>query len=215
MTTNTILYRKRILSLSSYLRTSSGADRKLRFDSWKIPPRVPRAYDADLQAPTYLFVRGDDKKPLKETPIPYGIPSMLPVLGPIEAQAVPMPKEAYLPELTPKAEREALLKAWNRFDEARKQLELASLKENKENYLSDHPNGSLEDVAYRVLQVREAEAFLTLSQGRYAADKANTSSKTTTKKKRLSEVALSTEQKWNVLAAELKVLERKQAHASR
>ncbi len=52
---------------------------------------------------------------------------------------------------------------------------------------------------------------MTSLKDRYAADKAKHFEQDHDKEKRLSEVALRTEQKWNVLAAELKVLERKQA----
>src|SRR5262249_55574837 len=37
---------------------------------------LPRVYDANLQAPTFLFLRGDDRTPDK-TPLPPGVPEVL------------------------------------------------------------------------------------------------------------------------------------------
>src|SRR5262249_45883323 len=38
---------------------------------------LPRAYDADLQCPTVLFARGDDRKPDKSKPLLPGVPEAL------------------------------------------------------------------------------------------------------------------------------------------
>src|SRR5262249_22086303 len=38
---------------------------------------LARAYDADLNAPTYLFIRGDDRNPDKSKPLPPGVPEAL------------------------------------------------------------------------------------------------------------------------------------------
>jgi hypothetical protein len=38
---------------------------------------LPRAYDADLATPTYLFIRGDDRNPDKSKPLPPGVPDSL------------------------------------------------------------------------------------------------------------------------------------------
>ncbi len=38
---------------------------------------LPRVFDADAKAPTYLFERGDDKRPVKDKPLSPGVPAAL------------------------------------------------------------------------------------------------------------------------------------------
>src|SRR5262245_41484237 len=57
---------------------------------------LPRAFDANPSAPTYLFLRGDDRMPDK-TPLAPGVPEFLGgSLGPITP--VPLPRSAYAPD---------------------------------------------------------------------------------------------------------------------
>ena len=35
---------------------------------------IPRVFDCNLDAPTYRFVRGDEKQPLKDRPLAPGLP---------------------------------------------------------------------------------------------------------------------------------------------
>jgi hypothetical protein len=55
------------------------------------------AYDADLQVPTYFFVRGDDRTPDKSAPIPPGVPEALGGRFP-DIEPVKLPNAAYAPE---------------------------------------------------------------------------------------------------------------------
>lgn len=57
-----------------------------------------RAYDAQHATPTYLFVRGDDKQPVKDKPIPPAVPVALGGTT-FEPQAVTLPVTAYYPGL--------------------------------------------------------------------------------------------------------------------
>lgn len=58
---------------------------------------LPRAYDADLETPTYIFTRGNEKHPQKDNPLSPGLPA---VLQPnIEIQSVQLPTLAYYPYL--------------------------------------------------------------------------------------------------------------------
>src|SRR5262249_19563407 len=55
---------------------------QVRLDRWPGQPDtkkdgLPRAYDADLAVPTYLYVRGDDRNPDKSKPLPPGVPEAL------------------------------------------------------------------------------------------------------------------------------------------
>jgi hypothetical protein len=65
------------------------------------------AYDADLQVPTFLFVRGDDRNPDKSAPIPPGVPEVLGGRFP-KIEPVQLPPAAHAPEKRPFVIQEAL-----------------------------------------------------------------------------------------------------------
>jgi hypothetical protein len=58
---------------------------------------LPRAYDADLAIPTYLFLRGDDRNPDKSKPLPPGVPEALGGHFP-RIQPIPLPLTAHAPD---------------------------------------------------------------------------------------------------------------------
>jgi hypothetical protein len=58
---------------------------------------LPRAFDADVQAPTYLFVRGDDRTPDKSKPVPPGVPECFGLPFP-EVKPVALPLAATAPD---------------------------------------------------------------------------------------------------------------------
>ena len=62
---------------------------------------VSRVFDKELEAPTYLFERGNDRHPDKSKVIPPGVPAILakPVEKPIHVEPVSLPAEAIYPEL--------------------------------------------------------------------------------------------------------------------
>ena len=57
---------------------------------------LPRVYDADLKAPTYLFVRGDERNPDKSKALEPGIPEALG--GRLTVQPVALPAAAVTPD---------------------------------------------------------------------------------------------------------------------
>jgi hypothetical protein len=59
-----------------------------------------RVYDADLNAATYLFERGDDRKPLKDIAIEPSVPAALGRAG-FEIAPVALPRAAYSPDKRP------------------------------------------------------------------------------------------------------------------
>ncbi len=59
---------------------------------------IPRAFDCNLDAPTYRFVRGDEKQPVKDRPLLPGMPKLL-APGGIEIRPVKLPPEAQSPGL--------------------------------------------------------------------------------------------------------------------
>jgi hypothetical protein len=59
---------------------------------------VPRVFDCNLSAPTYLFVRGDEKQP-KKKPLPPGLPSVF--AARLDIRPVSLPPAAHFPGLRP------------------------------------------------------------------------------------------------------------------
>jgi hypothetical protein len=61
---------------------------------------IPRAFDCNLDAPTYRFLRGDERQPVKDRPLAPGLPPLL-ALGPLEIKPVSLPPAAHNPGLRP------------------------------------------------------------------------------------------------------------------
>jgi chemotaxis protein histidine kinase CheA len=59
---------------------------------------IPRAFDCNLDAPTYLFVRGDEKNPRKDKPLPPGVPAIL-AFDKLDITPVKLPPDAHSPGL--------------------------------------------------------------------------------------------------------------------
>ncbi len=59
---------------------------------------LPRVFDCNASAPTFLYVRGDDKRPVKDKPIPPGMPKFLAPNG-LVISTVNLPVEAHAPQL--------------------------------------------------------------------------------------------------------------------
>lgn len=63
---------------------------------------IPRAFDCNLDAPTYLFVRGDEKTPRSDKPMPPALPAILTsVTGEPAIESLELPLEACRPGLRP------------------------------------------------------------------------------------------------------------------
>jgi hypothetical protein len=60
---------------------------------------IPRAFDCNLVAPTYLFVRGDDRQPDKSRPLNPGFPRLF--AARLDIQPVSLPAAAHAPQLRP------------------------------------------------------------------------------------------------------------------
>lgn len=80
-----------------------------------------RAYDADLNEPTYLFVGGNEKQPDKSHPIDPGVPGVLG--GEYEPSQLTLPPIAAMPSLREYVEQEDLKKYQNLVSQARKKLQ--------------------------------------------------------------------------------------------
>jgi hypothetical protein len=65
---------------------------------------LPRAYDADLAAPTFFFPRGDERAPDKNRPVSPGVPALLG--GSLHIEPVALPPSAIAPHRRESARRD-------------------------------------------------------------------------------------------------------------
>jgi hypothetical protein len=82
---------------------------------------IPRAFDCNLDAPTYRFERGDERRPLTGRPLKPGLPPLL-ALGELRITPVALPAEAHAPGLRPFVLDDQLRAAERRVAAARKAL---------------------------------------------------------------------------------------------
>ena len=61
---------------------------------------IPRAFDGQLETPTYLFVRGQESQPDKSAPLAPGVPPPF-AFKPLKIEPVSLPVEAWQPERRP------------------------------------------------------------------------------------------------------------------
>ena len=61
---------------------------------------IPRAFDANLDAPTYLFIRGQESRPDTSRRLVPGVPAVL-AFKPLDVRPVELPVEAWQPERRP------------------------------------------------------------------------------------------------------------------
>jgi hypothetical protein len=82
---------------------------------------IPRVFDCNLTAPTYRFVRGDERQPAKDKPLAPGLPPLL-AFEPLEVRVVSLPAEAHAPGLRPFVLEDHLNMAGHLIREARERL---------------------------------------------------------------------------------------------
>lgn len=85
---------------------------------------LPRAFDNDLDTPTYIFARGDEKSPDTARPIRPGTPSVLSRYEFLPAP-IDLPAEAYSPELQEFALNDHLAKSQRQIESSRQTLRAA------------------------------------------------------------------------------------------
>ena len=90
---------------------------------------VPRAFDGELETPTYLFVRGNEKNPDKSVIMQPGVPAML-NFKPLQIKQVTLPPVAWQPERQPWVLETHLAAATKKIETAR-----ASLKKSQGQHL--------------------------------------------------------------------------------
>ena len=85
---------------------------------------IPRAFDCNLEAPTFLHIRGDDRNPNKTRPLAPGFPAFL-SSGAVKIEPVSLSVEAHEPGLRPFVLEAHLRLADLRISQARTALEEA------------------------------------------------------------------------------------------
>ncbi|MEX0715792.1 MAG: PSD1 and planctomycete cytochrome C domain-containing protein, partial [Planctomycetaceae bacterium] len=85
---------------------------------------LPVVYDATLDAKTFVFARGDEKKPDKDNPVAPAIPSLFEKM-PFDVQPVELPPEAWYPGLRPHVQANALDVARAEVEKRRRELAAA------------------------------------------------------------------------------------------
>lgn len=123
---------------------------------------LPRAYDADLNIATYLYVSGNEKSPDTDHPLTPAVPQI--IQAPFSLHAVELPNLASHPFLRDYVEAEDLAEARQILSTARQQLASINAQDNV-------PQASA--VAYQEVSV--ADVTLDALQRRWTASKARVS----------------------------------------
>jgi hypothetical protein len=91
---------------------------------------LPRVFDSNLEVPTYLFERGDDRRPVKDRPLEPAVPACLsgPGFPEFRVEPVPLPLEVRTPEKTAFVVEETRAAAARAIAEAKKAFKAAFLK---------------------------------------------------------------------------------------
>lgn len=147
---------------------------------------LPRVYDANLKAPTYLFIRGDERTPEKDPRQP-GVPA---ALGgkPFRVEEVKLPVVAYAPDKRDFVVAETLASAEADVAKARKALEAA-----RDAKMTD--------------KIAIAELDLDSAEARSAAIKAIVQAE------KLADAGKKDSEDWKMAATEAVIAQRKQALA--
>ena len=165
---------------------------------------LPRAFDADLNAQTYLFRQGNDKRPDKDHPLTPAVPAVLG--GDFDIQPVSLPLDAYYPALREFVVNDRFAAAQKRLAEVEKLLSAATADES--NNSEDQTPGD-----NRLLEMKRTAARLELQSlaARHAADRAKYAEADDDKATTLAAAAVKIELEWNVQKAQLEVEEKQAA----
>jgi hypothetical protein len=128
---------------------------------------IPRAYDCNLDAPTYLFKRGDDRQPDKSRPLAPGLPRLF--LAKLDIRPVSLPAEARAPHLRPYVLDNYLKAAEGKIKTARAALDQARAAARAGKGVANQANAGVR-LAEKTLAAAQVQA--TVLRARWAADRA-------------------------------------------
>jgi uncharacterized protein DUF1549/uncharacterized protein DUF1553/cytochrome c len=168
-----------------------------------------RIFDDKPDAPTYRFIRGNEKQPDKEHPVEPGLPEVL--AGHFDVQPVNVPAEARSRALRPEFRDEDLAAARKTLEQA----ETALTKARQSQPVEASSDGS-KPMAFALAEVRAAVAAAELEslEARWKADLAKCNSLPATHAEELALIASKAERQAALRRAELAVVQGEQALAS-
>jgi hypothetical protein len=170
---------------------------------------LPRAYDADLTAKTFLYLQGDDKRPDKDHPMTPAVPAVLG--GKFDVQPIALTIETYYPALAASVEKRQVAAARRQLTAAQKAL-AAAIKQSDGKPDSSGANPT----AIQTLELKRTVAELRLKSlvARFAADRRKFTGGETAddvkQRNQLAQAASAAERQLKLRQAEL-VLSQKQA----
>ena len=147
-------------SLRASITRSARSSSLIRFAPINVPGQpdttkagLVRVYDGEPAAPTYLFERGDDKKPVKDKPVAPAVPKILQLQAKLGAiQPVALPPETYYPGLKPFVREEAIAQA--KREVQAKEAELI----RAERAFAEARDPSAAELGWQILGSRETSA---------------------------------------------------------
>ncbi len=183
---------------------------------------LARVFDAQLDAPTYLYLRGDEKHPDKDHPVPPGLPGVFDL--PLEIEPVSLPLLATRPSLVDFIEAEDLAAAKRALAQARANLKKTEAEhaavdvqpvsvEGNDERPPSPPLSLSVPLALQVAraQVAQAEAALDSLSARWAAEKAKCGLSSQSDSSALAQAASRAEHEYKQQSAELAVLQAQQS----
>ena len=153
---------------------------------------LPRAYDSDLNAQTFLYVRGNEKHFDKDSPIVPELPTVFDQT--LDPKPVELPPIAVFPSLRSPIEAEEILGAEKKVRTARRSLELLEKKTGDQ---------TSPDIVVARQKVDSFELGLRSLRARWAADRAKYAHDNNADLKRLTELAANLEREDAVMKANL------------
>jgi mono/diheme cytochrome c family protein len=156
---------------------------------------IARVYDKQLDAPTYLFARGDNRYPDESRRLEPGVPAALGGV-PLQIEAIELPAGGYYPALRPGVRETFVAKADVAISTARAEVEKARSKTDEESRAA---------VALAELGVRIAEADRNAVVARMNAEVAAHFGDDEAATKQLSLAAARAERQVDVMKAEMEV----------
>jgi hypothetical protein len=160
---------------------------------------LPRVFDAEPNAETFLYIRGNEKHFDKENPVAAAVPA---IFGrTIQVESISLPPVSIFPSLWPHIEKEETLTAESRVAAAKKKLE----KQRAGHAAETNHESSSNSVNIASLELASAVTTLAALRARWAADKSKYLGDEDDEVQRLAKAAAGAEGQATVAAAKVVV----------
>ncbi len=181
-----------LLSLPCVLRDTRGANRSSTGQPNIEKGGVARVFDSDLAAPTYRFIRGNEKYPETDKPLDPGVPAFF--QAKLDIKPLPIPPEARYPDGREFVRRDLIHAAELEVEKA--EAELNKAKE------AEQTTDAQESVVVAEKQLVYVQAMLPAVKARADADRAKYREEASPDMEALSETARKLERQANIAKAE-------------